>query len=268
VIQPRSATNKKRRRKKHKSPASSPKHSNNNNNEPPKAPTLTKKQHRANRAVSSMTLRRYLISLSSHLSQIEIPATSWGSTPPVLTDIKLQNEPASFPISGAPLKLTGTLTSGHSTRPFDDFMDEYEWISSADPSVVISRTQTYTPRFSDIGHVLTCKARIHPCASKSQEKLRSSSISKKDSSSDYLPCVVTTSSPVALSSSISDSMTSFLYVFSLSLSSHLSLCALYLWNNKQQTTSTGTHLTFKTLCSISYFTKTQMKTILNDLPMS
>ena len=132
------------------------------------------------------------------------------------------------------MKLIGTLHSGTSSRPFDDFSDEYEWFSSADPSTILCRTflvlslslissrrhtsciadtQVYTPQFSDIGHTLTCRARIHPCASKSQHKLRASVISKKnDSSSDYLSCDVTTSLPVSLSSEMSDLVTSFLYV--------------------------------------------------------
>ena len=198
-----------RKRKSPKSSALSPKKS-----PPPAAPpVLTKKQLRANRALSSVTLRAYLESLSTHLvDTIKIPPASWGSTPPRLMNVEIQHQPATFP-SDKSLKLIGTLHSGTSSRPFDDFSDEYEWFSSADPSTILCHTQVYTPQFSDIGHTLTCRARIHPCASKSQQKLRASVISKKnDSSSDYLSCDVTTSLPVSLSSEMSDLVTSFLYV--------------------------------------------------------
>ena len=193
-----SATNKRRRKRKAQK-SSSPKSSSPKKKSPVR-PTLTKKQLRANRALSSITLRDYLSSLSAHLvDTITIPPASWGSTPPRLADVTLENQPATFP-SSKPLKLTGNLHSGTSTRSFDDFQDEYEWISSADPSKVLCQTQVYVPQFSDIGHTLTCRARIHPCASKSQQKLRSTVVSKKDdSSSDYLKCEVTMSVRYVLS---------------------------------------------------------------------
>jgi hypothetical protein len=148
-----SATNKRRRKRQAHKSSSSPK-SSSPKKKAPVRPTLTKKQLRANRALSSITLREYLSSLSVHLvDTITIPPASWGSTPPRLADVTMENQPATFP-SSKPLKLTGNLHSGTSTRSFDDFTDEYEWVSSADTSKILCQTQVYVPQFS--GRIWCC----------------------------------------------------------------------------------------------------------------